>query len=152
MNLIKYLFFLPAATVAMGFTFPWSPTVEGNWKCRINAPIVSSEYNIQYIDGGATNLSGEVNFIDANGAKIEMSIAINGTWRVKEDQLIESITSGAILSLKIAGLRLSPDRVPQDLRDTLFSSTTASKIVKLDKNNLQLFDPEVGSTECKRIT
>jgi hypothetical protein len=150
MTRISYLLLLPVAAVSMGFTFPWSPTIEGNWSCTFEGPSMNGTFDIQYIDGGESNSNGKVTMTDTGGVTIEMGVTMNSNWRVKGDNLIETATSGAILSLKVAGTSMSPKQVPKEIREVLFSGSTAFKIVELTKNKLKLAGQPSGMTECDR--
>lgn len=122
--------------------------IVGVWSCNAKENSMTMSGDYEYVSNGTTNLTFEAQGYES-GTKLSFSGIAQGTWSIKKNELLEKLEKLTIVSFSVDGKNLSPESLPEEIKNALVGASTGTNIIQLDERVLLL---QNGSTQitCTR--
>ncbi|WP_017446144.1 hypothetical protein [Gayadomonas joobiniege] len=121
----------------------------GHWKCHGEDENFKFSGDVEYVSNGTSNVMIEMTG-EESATKLSFELMAQGTWKLKKEELLETITKLTVTRFSVGGREIPPEKFPKQMKDALVGVTTGSQILQLDERVL-LTKYAGNQTTCSRL-
>lgn len=107
----------------------------GHWECNGKDKGMKFSGTVEYVSNGKSNTVMEMSGSES-GVPFLVEVIGQGTWKVNDVELIESIEKLTVTRFSADGKDLPPDNFPQEMKNALVGVSSGSEIIQLDDRML----------------